>query len=705
MKSSAHLSPGPHPLLAAAVPRPQVSIERLPARRQVNEPRESMNCKSCRKRKIKCNRLRPACEACQIFQCPCIYDAVPKKRGPKTDVLEALLKRVDGLEAQLKDKNAQEATAKAAEPAGGRVVEPASAANAAVAEPSSDRDMADADRSSAPSSVLSRQSPPSPACAAALVDAYFAHSHGQPYYILDEAPVRQRIDSSQLPDFLCFAVCAVAARYAPHPGGQHAAAKLGDDFAVSARRGVDVDEPSIDGLQALLLLVLAFIASGKGKKAYMLMTCAIGMATALELNREVVETEARMTPARRELRRRLFWTCYLLDRSLGCGSRRPSLIRDKSIVLRLPSWRPSPSSPPLDGDFFRPGSNLQHLHGTGKQSQSRTAMLVDVARLLGITNRYLAAGGVKGDSHFPWHSLSTLSRIRRELDYWAAGAGDVFSASLPVLLRQPESTILMLSKLLYHLIHCLVYRPFLPVHLAELSGNDQHQSWQIEATNMCFLHANAIAELVDCAKQAGTAEWPALVGFCICTAATVHIHGAHYTAAGPGPDLAFFRSSSDFLSREMQQLGELQNAWANVHHQLETLQGIYRAHGDLVRALVGSAARHAPAFHLDDFFDRYTNIGGLGGKTFRFDPAHLSLSDPAAELAARPRPADEPSAAPEGGRPSLKRKIPASAAEDRQDARAASLTDAQDPGTCGPPPSSWRHANTSARRMPRGPIT
>jgi len=33
-------------------------------------------------------------------------DAVPKKRGPKTDVLEALLKRVDGLERSLKSKNA-----------------------------------------------------------------------------------------------------------------------------------------------------------------------------------------------------------------------------------------------------------------------------------------------------------------------------------------------------------------------------------------------------------------------------------------------------------------------------------------------------------------------------------------------------------------------------------------------------------------------
>lgn len=35
-------------------------------------------------------------------------DAVPKKRGPKTDVLDALLKRVDGLEAKLREKNAEQ---------------------------------------------------------------------------------------------------------------------------------------------------------------------------------------------------------------------------------------------------------------------------------------------------------------------------------------------------------------------------------------------------------------------------------------------------------------------------------------------------------------------------------------------------------------------------------------------------------------------
>ena len=69
--------------------RSQIGIDRLPARRMTSEPRESMNCKSCRKRKvvvrasnsnvvtdcveIKCNRLRPTCEACRVFACPCIY--------------------------------------------------------------------------------------------------------------------------------------------------------------------------------------------------------------------------------------------------------------------------------------------------------------------------------------------------------------------------------------------------------------------------------------------------------------------------------------------------------------------------------------------------------------------------------------------------------------------------------------------------------
>ncbi|KAK8045074.1 hypothetical protein PG993_005098 [Apiospora rasikravindrae] len=599
--------PGVHPVTMS---RPQVGIERLPTRRMSNEPRE---------------------------------DAVPKKRGPKTDVLEALLKRVDGLEQKLKDqKNSgsspttEEAAALAAAETISNPESTESAASASAAERSPKRqelETSQAKEAAGESAVYSppAESEPSPGVQTdVLLDTYFTCFHAKPFYILDESSVRQRLQLNQLPVYLIHAIYAVAARYTPHPRGYQSAVRLGEEYALRARGEIGGDEPSVDALQALLLLVIAFTAAGKGKKAYMLMTNAVGMAMALELHREV-DLTARITPVERETRRRLFWTCYLLDRFMACGSKRPGMIGDEFILLRLPYWSLNPNGLPIEGEFFQRGSNHQYLQGSGKKCQGSSGMLIDITRILGITNQYLAAGGVKGDSHFPWHSLSNLSKIRHDLDIWASGTEDVF-CSVDSLFGQPDSTVLVLSKLVYHLIHCLIYRPFIPIDLAELAGTGQHHSWQIEATNMCFLHANAIAELVELGKQTATIEWPSFVGYCICTAGTVHIHGAHYNKIGMN-EMGAFASSNDFLSREMQQLSELRYAWASVQHQRETLQGIYNAHAELVKSLANNPMRYSPVFQLGDFFDRYSNIGGPGGQTFTFDTANLSLSDVVVDFA------------------------------------------------------------------------
>ncbi|KAK5663026.1 hypothetical protein OQA88_6441 [Cercophora sp. LCS_1] len=560
-------------------------------------------------------------------------DAVPKKRGPKTDVLEALLKRVDGLEAKLKEKKNEPETPTSETALVAGADEPLSAAStshtaAEIRAGPSQSDATSRDDEAAEVSIVSPTEPSEPVPTVqpdALFDTYFTRFHAKPFYVLDESTLRQRLQLGQVPGYLIQAIYAVAARYTPHPNGHQSAVKLSEDYASRSRTEVDTDEPSVDALQALMLLVIAFTAAGKGKKAYMLLTSAAGMAMALELHREL-DVNARVTPVEREVRRRLFWSCYLLDKFMACGSKRPSLIADNTVLLRLPCWAPNPVSLPIEGEFFQSGSNLQYLQSTGKKSQGSNGMLIDICRILGTTNRYLAAGGVKGDSHFPWHSLSNLSKIRQDLDVWASGTSDVFS-SLDSLFGQADSTVLVLSKLIYHLIHCLVYRPFLPIDLAELAGTGQHQSWQIEATNMCFLHANAIAELVELGNQAASIEWPAFVGYCICTAGTVHIHGAHYTRGGNTGEMSVFSSSGEFLSREMQQLSELRYAWASVQHQRETLQGIFHAHSELVKSLANNPLRYSPAFHLEDFFDRYSNIDGPGGQTFSFDAANLSLSD------------------------------------------------------------------------------
>lgn len=345
------------------------------------------------------------------------------------------------------------------------------------------------------------------------------------------------------------------------------------------------------------------------------------MAVALDLLREM-PSKTNLSAAERETRRRLFWSVYLMDRFITCGSRRPCLIADHSIVLRLPSWSPHAAGLNMEGELFHVGPNIQYSADSRRKAPSAASLLIDITRILGVTNRYLAAGGVKGDSHFPWHALSNLSKIRQELDIWAAGTQDVF-ASIEALFGHPESTTLLLSKLIYHLVHCLIYRPFLPIDLVELRGTGQHQSWQIEATNLCFSHSNAIAELVELGRNSPLVEWPAFVGYCVCTAGTVHVHGVHYK----GREGEVFSSSAEFLTREMHQLAWLRNSWAGVQHQRELLQTIYTCHAELVRNLASSSMRFSPVFHLEDFLDRYPGL--------TVDGAHVRLVDTGDELVAR----------------------------------------------------------------------
>lgn len=345
------------------------------------------------------------------------------------------------------------------------------------------------------------------------------------------------------------------------------------------------------------------------------------MIVALDLYREA-SSRANITPADREMRRRLFWSVYLMDRFINCGSRRPCLLSDHSVVLRLPSWSPHAAGLNVEGELFHVGPNIQYSADSRRKGPSAASLLIDITRILGVTNKYLAAGGVKGDSHFPWHALSNLSKIRQELDFWAAGTQDVF-ASIDALFGHPESTTLLLSKLIYHLVHCLIYRPFLPIDLVELRGTGQHQSWQIEATNLCFSHSNAIAELVELGRNSPLIEWPAFVGYCLCTAGTVHVHGVHYK----GREGEVFSSSAEFLTREMHQLAWLRNIWTGVQHQRELLQTIYTSHSELVRNLASSPMRFSPVFHLEDFLDRYPGL--------TLDGSHVRLIDTGEELVTR----------------------------------------------------------------------
>lgn len=166
--------------------------------------------------------MRPSCEACKVFQCPCIYDAVPKKRGPKTDVLEALLKRVDGLEKRLQDENKNPMSPTSPVEPNKEPPDP-SASMHALARPStsstSTTSVPPSEPFPRPFSFPSQPSPPVHyfALPDSVLDAYFARIHGKPYFILDESVTRQSHQMGQLPVALSMAIYAITLRFVPPP--------------------------------------------------------------------------------------------------------------------------------------------------------------------------------------------------------------------------------------------------------------------------------------------------------------------------------------------------------------------------------------------------------------------------------------------------------------------------------------------------------
>lgn len=150
--------------------------------------------------------------------CPDHVDAVPKKRGPKTDVLQTLLKRVDGLEKRVRGENSSVSpTPPVKKPEGksslldGRnsrryTIDSSMSICRATNPPS-------LSTSREETSVSAQSSPPGDTgLPDAVLDTYFARLHGKPFFILDEASTRQSHHVGQLPVCVSLAIHALTVR-------------------------------------------------------------------------------------------------------------------------------------------------------------------------------------------------------------------------------------------------------------------------------------------------------------------------------------------------------------------------------------------------------------------------------------------------------------------------------------------------------------
>ncbi|ERS95110.1 hypothetical protein HMPREF1624_08602 [Sporothrix schenckii ATCC 58251] len=182
-----------------------------------------------------------------------------------------------------------------------------------------------------------------------LVNAYFDGPHYFCFYSFIHPPtLMQLFDNRLVPDFLLLVILATALRFLdPHD-------RRADAWADECRRLVMLElfsPPSTTTLQALLLLQRFEWHRASHVAAWFLSGLAVRLAHGLQLNLEIAQTAPsqgqsqsqsrsgmpeRIPVTVREARRRLIWSCFVMESLIENGRRPLASLDAGAIEVRLP---------------------------------------------------------------------------------------------------------------------------------------------------------------------------------------------------------------------------------------------------------------------------------------------------------------------------------------------------------------------------------
>ncbi|KFX92602.1 hypothetical protein V490_05297 [Pseudogymnoascus sp. VKM F-3557] len=267
-----------------------------------NQSRTPQACDRCRKSKVKCSGIRPKCRHCLKRKKECTWPNSPAPGGYYHSVgsaeVEAKLgvKPFDGVQQSLD----------------GSVVQAGSDGGCVLPE----------------AKLLQR-----------LLSIFLARHHDVELCSFLHKPSLDIFKLAVRSPFLVTSIISLSALYVPEDEardfGFESAASLSDNYARSARRYAQIlsDEPSVYTIQAYLVLAIRELITWTKFRAWMYAGTAIRMSQALHLG---LEFNQRHSPGQKEVRRRTFWACFIVDRLISYSCNHPFAIDQKSARVQLP---------------------------------------------------------------------------------------------------------------------------------------------------------------------------------------------------------------------------------------------------------------------------------------------------------------------------------------------------------------------------------
>ncbi|KIW33394.1 uncharacterized protein PV07_00247 [Cladophialophora immunda] len=361
-----------------------------------------------------------------------------------------------------------------------------------------------------------------------LIEAYFEHLYPLPAYaFLHRKSLTQRYREGSLESCLILALCAVTAqrlRFQPcYPESV-------SDWAEKAEQDLmhNIKSPSIPRLQALVLVIRYMIDVGQFPKAFMLAALVGRAAAALRLYSERPD----LPFLTQETRRRLMWSCVLLDGSFSVALREYEICPPEAIEIQLPCPDRAfeEGTPMVTAPVRAVSKNSVELLGLVAAAVRLTAIRRDIMRL----TRRLKSPGVSFVELM--HSVQCFEGEMQRL-YQNLSEPNRYSS---LMFTQSEEPVrLLLVHLSWHQAHCDLYRIFLTGYreAAPVSTLQKMNEQKILGRqSLCLQHAVAIVHLLAQFSEQCTVQ---IIDFdtAICayhsSRLVLHIAGTNVLAQGP----------------------------------------------------------------------------------------------------------------------------------------------------------------------------
>lgn len=351
------------------------------------------------------------------------------------------------------------------------------------------------------------------------------------------------------------------------------------------------------------------------------------MAFALQLHKDLEydpqsrNGKSELSFVDREIRRRVMWACFLMDRFNSSGTDRPMFIREETIKIPLPV---------KERNFqFGIAASTVTLHGSSDDEAHRSlgvaACIIRSIALWGRIITYLNQGGRETDPHPVWSHESEYANLAQQ--------AKVLLESLPDCLRYSSANLELhrteTTANQFLLLHISMQQNILFLYRSALSarpqpGQEAPRDFLRDASEKAYAAANSISECVkDCESWQCTLRAP-FAGYCVFSSTTIHILGIFSNNA------QLKATAETNAGINIKFLRKLMKYWGMFHWMVEDIRAQFRAALEAAQAgapAVGSNAA-SPILQYGDWFDRYPH--GLSDAEF-MDPAVVKKREKGAD--------------------------------------------------------------------------